>query len=287
MGDFFSGAARANTPCARIPRPNPGGKEQETYVDTVGGVWHKDFSSFAIKATHESIDFRFPMQANTLVACAALIFSACAASAQTSYTVSNIPLGGGEYRDGNVDSKNFSTGAGSSLGSEDGLSGKSGGSLVAGQLAAPEPIARESVLFFKLPDLGGSKVQSATLRLKLGSKANTDSGVAGLGAVTLWYDTEQNSGRITNSQAAYGGGSSSGITVVDATSSSGQWYEVDVTSIIELDYSNDSPDSRVAYFRLQMDNVGDFSTASGDNMYVFHGGQHDLFKPELVITASP
>jgi hypothetical protein len=209
-------------------------------------------------------------------------------SAEISHTVSNVPLGGGEYRDGFIDSKNFSTGAGSSLGSdEDGLSGESGGSLVAGQLAAPELIARESVLFFKLPDLGGSKVQSATLRLKLGIKANTDSGVAGLGPVTLWYDTEQNSGRITNSQAAYGGGSNSGITVVDANSTAGQWYEVDVTSIIGLDYSNDSPDSRVAYFRLQMDNVGDFSAASGDNMYVFHGGQHDLFKPELVITASP
>lgn len=227
------------------------------------------------------------MQANTLVACAALTFSACAASAQTSHTVSNTPLGGGEYRDGFIDSKNFSTGAGSSLGSEAGLTGESGESLVAGQLAAPELTARESVLFFKLPDLGESKLQSATLRLRLGSKANTDSGVAGLGPVTLWYDTEQNSGRITNAQAAYGGGSKSGITVVDANSTAGQWYELDVTSIIELDYSNDSPDSRVAYFRLQMDNVGDFSAASGDNMYVFHGGQHDLFRPELIINTSP
>lgn len=208
-------------------------------------------------------------------------------SAEISHTISNFPVGGGEYRDGFIDSTNFSTGSSTSLGSEAGLSGESGVSLVAGQLTAPEPLARESVLFFKLPDLEGSKVQSAVLRLYLGSKANTDPGVAGLGPVTLWYDTEQNSGRIANSQAAYGGGSSSGITVVDATSSSGQWYEVDVTSIIELDYSNDSPDSRVAYFRLQMDNVGDFSAASGDNMFVFHGGGHDLFKPELIITASP
>jgi hypothetical protein len=222
-----------------------------------------------------------------LLGCAALITSACAAGAQTSHTVSNIPLGGGEYRDGYIDSENFRTGAGSSLGSEAGFSGGSGASLVAGQLATPEPIARESVLFFKLPDVGGSKVQSATLRLYLGSKANTDPGVDGLGPVTLWYDTEQNSGRITSPQTAYGGGSNSEITVVDANSARGQWYEVDVTSIIELDYSNDPPDSRVAYFRLQMDNVGDFSGASGDNRYAFHGGGHELFKPELVITASP
>ena len=209
-------------------------------------------------------------------------------SAEISHTVSNVPLGGGEYRDGFIDSTNFSTGSNTSLGSdEDGLSGASEKSLVVGQLAAPEPIARESVLFFKLPDLRGAALQSAKLRLYLAFSSNEDPAIASLGPVTLWYDTEQNSGRITNSQAAYGGGSSSGITVVDATSTAGQWYEVDVTSIVGLDYSNDPPDSQVAYFRLQMDNVGNFSAASGSNDYVFHGGQHDLFKPELVITASP
>lgn len=210
-------------------------------------------------------------------------------SAEISHTVSNIPLGGGEYRDGFIDSTDFSTGSNSSLGSdEDGLSGASEKSLVVGQLQAPpDPIAaREQALFFRLPDLGGAALQSAKLRLYLAFSSNEDPAIASLGPVTLWYDTAQNSGKIM-SPIAYGGGSSSGITVVDATSTAGQWYEVDVTSIVGLDYSNDPPDSRVAYFRLQMDNVGDFSAASGSNDYVFHGGQHDLFKPELVITASP
>lgn len=209
-------------------------------------------------------------------------------SAEISHTVSNDPLGGGEYRDGFIDSTDFSTGSTTSLGSEqDDLNGDSQRSLVVGQMRPSGLTAREQVLFFKLPDLGGSTLQSASLRLYLGEKANTDSGIAVLGPVTLWYDTEQNSGRITSPQTAYGGGSNSGTTVVDATSAAGQWYEADVTSIIGHDYANDSPDSRVAYFRLQMDNVGDFSAASGNNFYGFHGGGHELFKPELVITASP
>jgi hypothetical protein len=38
---------------------------------------------------------------------------------------------------------------------------------------------------------------------------------------------------------------------------------------------------------LQLDNVKDYASATGNNVYTFHGGEQQLFKPELVITTAP
>lgn len=199
----------------------------------------------------------------------------------------------GSYRDGFVDSEDFQSASGSSLGDPDALEkGENGDTLSAGQFRNSSSgksysIARQSVLFFKLPDLQSKKLKKAQLRLYLANLSHEDPKLPPPGTVSLWHDVLQNSTPLEPTLAYAGTGQKKVGTLADGKSGNGTFCEVDVTSWITQDYDKDPAGSRVAFFRLQLDNVKDYASATGKNVYEFHGGQQQLFKPELVITTAP
>jgi len=214
------------------------------------------------------------------------------ASGQKTFVISS-DSPAGSYRDGFMDSEDFQSAAGSTLGDPDSLEkGVNGNCLSVGQIRNSSaenshPIARQAVLFFKLPDLQSKKLKKAQLRLYLANVSHEDPKLPPPGTVSLWHDVHQNSTPLDDTLAYAGTGQKKVGTLADGNSGNGTFCEVDVTSWITQDYDKDPAGSRVAFFRLQLDNVKDYASATGKNVYEFHGGAQQLFKPELVITTAP
>lgn len=224
-----------------------------------------------------------------ITAVVAIGLTALTAHAQTVFTISNAV--DAEYRDGRFDDTNFDgTGDQSSVGGLDlATGGDIGAASSIGQLSAGGGRAREGAFWFDLPTIPtGESLDTATFRIFLANTLNDDATIGSLGPVSVFFDNSENDGS-SGAAAGFGGGTDTGLDLVTNTSITGQYYEVDVTTIVATDYATDGTGQGfgpVSYFRLAMDNAQAFSSATGDNVYVFQGGDNTS-PPELVISTIP
>jgi len=206
-------------------------------------------------------------------------------SAQSSFTISN--ANDSEFRDGRFDDTDFDdVGNGSSLGSDDLATGSDQGNQLIGQIGSGNPRERQMAMYFDLPDLGGETLDSATLRVFLNDTVNDDPGIASLGAMSVFSEQGENDG--TENVSGFNLGSDSGADIATSGSATGQFHEIDVTSIVQSDYDNDSGGDfgPVSFFRLEMDNAQVFENASGNNRYFFDGG-NNANPPQLEVNTVP
>ncbi|AHF89201.1 hypothetical protein OPIT5_01940 [Opitutaceae bacterium TAV5] len=145
------------------------------------------------------------------------------------------------------------------------------------------PRLERSWLSFRLPELpAGTKLRSATLRLRLTDKLGSVSG-----AVTLYHSVSDNRTRWDGNNYTYENITykTTGQTVATPETPKGQWIGIDVTALIRSDYGTDTG-VRVSSFRLQNDTL----TSAGGSYAVFAFGSRGASAPQLVIatgTADP
>jgi len=208
-----------------------------------------------------------------------------ALSAQSVFNISNAD--DASYRDGWVDDTDFDdVGDLTSVGGFDlATGGDTGSAMAVGVISSRE---RQGLIWFDLPDIpAGEVLDTATFRIFLATTNNVDPGLGSLGPVSLFFDNAENDGSLD--APGFNSGTDSGLDIATTATPTGQYVEVDVTSIVSTDYATDGTGQGfgpVSFFRLEMDNGQAFSAATGNNNYVFQGGDNTS-PPELVITTVP
>jgi len=162
--------------------------------------------------------------------------------------------------------------------------------LVAGEIGTDVNIReRQMLVFFKLPDLKGAKLERAELSLFLGKINHDNPEVAPLGPLSVWHNPDENDGIIENPGIEVGLGQDTGLDLVDASSETHRRHSVDVTEFVKKDYENDAGQA-VSLFKFRVDNASAFSVVGleEDNNYVFPGGGNSTVEshPRLVLTLS-
>lgn len=159
--------------------------------------------------------------------------------------------------------------------------GQTAATFVAGEINHPNRLNYYAFVEFELPSITAAQVQTATLSLYLQLK--NDGGE--LDNLSVFHS-------ITNNDFAVAGASDfenatftdTGLDIVTPTSTTGQYFTIDVTSLIKSDLTNDGATAFSA-FRLQMDTVNQVTL--GANSYVFTGPGAGSNKPLLTITQVP